>query len=129
MKNVWLCMLNGILLFLCCGGPIHRESVSGQLIHSNDYVWIHIDTVVYKPGGMVQRIKGRVIDMCDEAVSVDSLSETILSIQKRDDGRWRLPPNIYFKTDEIVQNRIYKMLFEYSDTPPAGDIEICPHDM
>jgi hypothetical protein len=118
-----------LILTAGCAGTGPGKPATPRRLHTMNYVWVYIDSIAFKSGGMVRQIDGRTIDECDAIARVDSLMETVLTIQLRDDGRWYLPPNVFYRTEELRPKRVYKVMFDYADAPPTGTIVVSPHDM
>jgi len=105
----------------------HMESAAGSPIDNLfplNYAWLRVTSVESRSGGMVRQISGEIVAAESEILGVERLSDGIIAIEKRPDGNWYLPANIYFRDGEIVNNQVYKVVYEFSDVPPSGKIAI-----
>jgi hypothetical protein len=117
-----------LLLFLAliagCSVPPKVQNV--DLLEIN-YVWLKITNLNYKSGGIIAEIEGTVISRENDILNVKSIKEgSVLIIQKHPDGKWCLPNNIFYTEGELDANTVYKVMYEFSDNPPDGDIIITP---
>jgi hypothetical protein len=114
------------LLFIAIGcNPLLRR----QNLFPVNYLWFQVDSVEVKTGGMVKSIVGNVISDKKDILEVDSLSATILEIQKKPNGTWCFPPGIFYKQGEIVTKKIYKVIYTFSEVGPKGQMTVGPFGM
>ena len=121
MKYTLLIMLLLMVLIGCATGP--KISKTKNLFPLN-YIWLRVDSLEVKGSGQVRKIIGSTLSNANEILSVDSLAKSILCIQRKPDGLWQLPPNIYYKKEEIVPGLVYKVIYEFSDTAPMGKLVV-----
>lgn len=115
-------------LFLLVVGTYAGENKK-EISYQLNYVWMKVETIESKSGGLVSLIEGKIINKENEILGVDSLADLIIKIQKRPDGKWYLAKNIFYKPGEISQGMTYKVLYEYTNTAPSGKISISPYGM
>jgi len=120
MKRALLTMLS----FMMMAGCMSNGKVLQRNLLPINYVWLRVDSLEVKGSGQIKKIMGSVLSDEKEILAVDSLAENILCIQKKPDGMWQLPPNIFYKREEIVSGQVYKVIYEFSDTAPEGPVVI-----
>lgn len=112
------------VLFLLSVVLLSNAESEYELIQDN-YVWVHVMKVDCGSGNIVKEIRGKVIEKYSEIKKVDKLEKFhVLHIQRHPDGKWFLPANIFYTKNELAENTVYKMVFEFSTEPPNGNLTV-----
>lgn len=120
-------MLAAIILIVSC--IVNAGPKSDLPLHHKPYIWIKIKKIETKSGGLVNKIYGEVITKEKDIANINSLSKKIIVIQWRPDGKWYLPPQVFYKYGELKREVIYKAVYDGIKKPPKGFIEIIPFGM
>jgi hypothetical protein len=113
-----------LALLIGCSAPPKLQKSDLLELH---YIWLKITKLDYKSGGVLAEIRGTVISRAADILNVKGIWEgSVLIIQKHPDGNWCLPSNIFYTEGELEMNAVYKVMYEFSDKPPTGDIIITP---